>query len=43
MALRELLGYVAPVAMGTALERYAAYASQCPTEFEAVSEKRNKK
>lgn len=40
MALRELLGYVAPVAMGTALTRYAAYAQACPEEFRAVKKKR---
>lgn len=40
MALRELLGYVAPVAMGTALTRYAAYARACPEEFRAVKQKR---
>lgn len=42
MALRELLGYVAPVAMGTALTRYAAYARACPEEFRAVKKKRQK-
>lgn len=40
MALRELLGYVAPVAMGTALTRYAPYARACPDEFRAVRKKR---
>ena len=40
MALRELLGYVAPVAMGTALTRYSSYADACPEEFRAVKDKR---
>jgi len=40
MALRQLLEYVAPVAMGTALERYAAYKVACSREFLLVEARR---
>jgi hypothetical protein len=39
-ALRQLVDYVAPVAMGTALKRYADYSDACSEEFKLVQEKR---
>ena len=41
MALSELVEYVAPVAMGNALKRYADYQRMCPREYAAVSVRRD--
>jgi hypothetical protein len=43
MALQELVAYVAPVAMGAALDRYAAYEAEvtCREAMEAVRLRRN--